>query len=324
MAANLGDTPHSDIRIDPASGSYQGLDIGFRGPLYSGGDYYNPELHVVEFFSNYGRHGIQLEGLPVGSSPGSPAFGVYYADSGDEFDQQLVEVNGNPGTGQYRAIAPNTAEGYLNGYGFIEVNINDAGKTLEVNYKFIGSLLGIGQVSDLQERVDSLEVETGSLEDRVDELSGASWVNYSTTIGGTTTAPTKGTVEVDSSCYYKSGLMLHIIYNFKQTSAGTNGVGDYIFSLPSVPGYVVDASKIGGTTDNQLGSFGYGSVHTSTTDDSVAIPALYKSGGSIIGYRILVLPESGGIQNYVGSAKHSLGNASVRYTVSGDLPLVAV
>jgi hypothetical protein len=54
------------------------------------------------------------------------------------------------------------------------------------------------------------------------------------TIGGVTTAPTKGTISIDYVRYRNiGGKEYEVEYNFLQTTAGTTGTGDYLFSLPA-------------------------------------------------------------------------------------------
>ena len=61
-------------------------------------------------------------------------------------------------------------------------------------------------------------------------------------IGATTTAPTKGTATVDQVWYRRVGGNMEVRYEYKQTTAGTAGSGDYLFKIPG--GYSVDTTKI--------------------------------------------------------------------------------
>jgi hypothetical protein len=67
------------------------------------------------------------------------------------------------------------------------------------------------------------------------------WTSYSLTIGADTTAPTKGTINLDQAMWRRVGDSVEIKYNFRQTSAGTAGSGIYLFPLPS--GLVIDTTK---------------------------------------------------------------------------------
>lgn len=52
-------------------------------------------------------------------------------------------------------------------------------------------------------------------------------------ISAVTTAPTKGTTTVDSIGLTRLGEVAEIILSYRQTSAGTAGSGDYLYSLPN-------------------------------------------------------------------------------------------
>lgn len=53
------------------------------------------------------------------------------------------------------------------------------------------------------------------------------------TIGGTTSAPSKGTVSTDAVEWRRVGGEYEVTYNYHQTVGGSAGSGDYLFSLPS-------------------------------------------------------------------------------------------
>jgi hypothetical protein len=68
------------------------------------------------------------------------------------------------------------------------------------------------------------------------------WVSYNLVIGATTTAPTPGSINVNSARWRRVGDSMEIMYNFEQGSAGTNGSGDYLFPIPA--GYSIDTNKL--------------------------------------------------------------------------------
>lgn len=55
----------------------------------------------------------------------------------------------------------------------------------------------------------------------------------SITVGATTTAPTKGTMTRDKVFYTRKGQNLIADYQFAMSTAGTNGSGDYLISIPN-------------------------------------------------------------------------------------------
>lgn len=74
------------------------------------------------------------------------------------------------------------------------------------------------------------------------ENSFSTWSSPTTiTLGGTTTAPTKGTTTTDQVRCRKAGKnQFECEFQYKHGAAGSGGSGDYLFSLPS--GYTFDTS----------------------------------------------------------------------------------
>jgi hypothetical protein len=90
------------------------------------------------------------------------------------------------------------------------------------------------------------------------------WQSYTLNIGATTTAPTKGTVAVDTARWRRVGDSMEVYYTYRQSAGGSAGSGTYLFPLPT--GYSVDTSKIslqGGAGDSQVG---FGRVASTTAD----------------------------------------------------------
>jgi hypothetical protein len=62
---------------------------------------------------------------------------------------------------------------------------------------------------------------------------GSDWIESTTTIGATTTAPTKGVIVTDFIRYRQVGPKEYEIdMLYQQSSGGTGGSGDYLFTLP--------------------------------------------------------------------------------------------
>jgi hypothetical protein len=75
------------------------------------------------------------------------------------------------------------------------------------------------------------------------ENSFSTWSSPTTiTLGGTTTAPTKGTTTQDQVICRRAGKdWFECDYIYKQTTGGTDGSGNYLFSLPT--GYAFDTTS---------------------------------------------------------------------------------
>lgn len=59
------------------------------------------------------------------------------------------------------------------------------------------------------------------------------WTSFTTSITATSVNPTKGTVVTDVSYFFPVGKILYVHYSYKQSSAGSAGSGNYLFSIPS-------------------------------------------------------------------------------------------
>jgi hypothetical protein len=68
------------------------------------------------------------------------------------------------------------------------------------------------------------------------------WVSYTLTPGGSTSAPSKGTIAIDEAKWRRIGDSMEIFYNYRQTVAGSAGSGTYKLPIPS--GYSIDTTKV--------------------------------------------------------------------------------
>ena len=95
------------------------------------------------------------------------------------------------------------------------------------------------------------------------------------TIGGVTTAPTKGTTSIDYVRYRNIGAKEYEVeYNYLQTSVGTTGTGDYLFSLPA--GLQFDFTAPGQTANTSTGYHAMKNRIASSQGDLI-VPAFHSS-----------------------------------------------
>lgn len=87
--------------------------------------------------------------------------------------------------------------------------------------------------------------------------------SYTQAITGSTSNPTKGTTTIDQATYLKVGKILHMNWNYKETSGGSDGSGIYLFTIPNSE--VADTTYM--TCDTQFGSI-VGTAHISNTTDN--------------------------------------------------------
>lgn len=102
-------------------------------------------------------------------------------------------------------------------------------------------------------KFDSVVVEAQSM---VVGSPVSDWTPYSLVIGATGTAPTTGTLTSNLAEWRRVGDSMEIRYDFKMTTDGTDGVGNYLFPLPA--GYSADSNKIviNGSGSDILGTVG--------------------------------------------------------------------
>lgn len=91
-----------------------------------------------------------------------------------------------------------------------------------------------------------------------EHIATTDWSSQTTiTVTGTTTNPTKGTTSVDKIMWMRQGKFMRVRMNYKQTSAGTAGSGDYLYLIPG--------SQTVDTTSETTDSTVYGSGAFATT-----------------------------------------------------------
>lgn len=130
------------------------------------------------------------------------------------------------------------------------------------------------------------------------------WANYSLTIGGTTTAPTKGgTIQVDEARWRRVGDSIQVSYNFTQTSAGSAGSGIYLFPLPS--GLTVDTNRINPHTGAERPVVGAASAGNSASLQN-GYTKLYNTSNLTI-----VIGDDTNVTDYMKSTNVSLAGSSV-------------
>lgn len=126
------------------------------------------------------------------------------------------------------------------------------------------------------------------------------WQPYNLVIGATTTAPTPGTIVINSAEWRRIGDSMEITYNFQQSSAGTAGSGTYLFPLPG--GYSIDTNKLTPTTTiygTVVGSASYGD--SGGTDGSVGSVKVYNSTNLAVN----------AITSTTAASKHALMSSSI-------------
>ncbi len=157
------------------------------------------------------------------------------------------------------------------------------------------------------------------------------WVTSGTVgIGGSTTAPTKGTatIYVDEMWWRRVGDSAEIRFAFRKTANGTAtaGSGDYIFQVPS--GMVINTSR-GGTDENtaegtgltllKKSAVGFGAATVSGIQFDGMFAVFDSTGVTLAGMGTTTAPAIN--HNTVCSAAYSMTNADVSYRGFFTVPI---
>lgn len=137
------------------------------------------------------------------------------------------------------------------------------------------------------------------------------WTSFTMNVGGSTTAPTKGsgiTEKAYYKCADKSDMLIH--WDYIQTGAGGAGSGTYLFPIPN--GKSIDTNIITTSTSNsEPGDVGSGSAY----NDGVCHVKAYDSTN------LALACVTGGTSFTVSSGSASLGNANARYSFTARVPI---
>lgn len=171
---------------------------------------------------------------------------------------------------------------------------------LNVDNLYYGVVTRIGQFSAVSEVIDAGTIS----------------------IGATTTAPTKGTTTSDRVTYYRVGRFAYITYDYVQTTAGTAGSGDYLYSLPA--GLTID------TTHNPIytGAFNAAAAMNSRLDafgrQYSAVPQslniVYAAPFNSTQFRVAVQNEFT-TTSFIGSGLSNLTTASLGVSFTVIVPI---
>lgn len=152
--------------------------------------------------------------------------------------------------------------------------------------------------------------------------SVAGWETYSLAIGAQTTPPTKGTIVRDIARFRVEGKTLHLNYFLHTNSAGTGGLGTYLFPLPL--GFTIDTTLAPPTTvPNQFVeswgvNLGPAFTHvTSNVNDGVGFVSVFDSTNLIMG----TLNGTVNTLVWVGSSSFALSELE-SYSFDAQIPIL--
>jgi hypothetical protein len=159
-------------------------------------------------------------------------------------------------------------------------------------------------------KVDSVSVSP------VSRLYGApitDWTSFTMTAEGSVSNPTKGTVAVDEARWRRVGDSMEILWNYRQTAAGTAGSGTYKFLIPG--GYSIDSAKITPSSGTAPPVVGAATAYDGTSDFTGYVHA-YDS--THLG---MVLGDESADPSTVGSASTGFDKTTLNYSFSARFPV---
>ncbi|OHE63847.1 MAG: hypothetical protein A2001_01410 [Treponema sp. GWC1_61_84] len=156
---------------------------------------------------------------------------------------------------------------------------------------------------------------------RLNQLS--SWTSFTMSITATVTSPSKGGGVVERGYYRREGDCLHIIWKYKQTSAGSSGAGSYYFNVPG--GYSINTSISGMLSPTALGAsvildfdlshvVGRGQAHLPNINQTILSVHVYDSTK-------LYMTGIATSTNTISAATYALGNSALEYYMDCLLPI---
>lgn len=196
----------------------------------------------------------------------------------------------------------------------IEIQIREGNNDLSVVWN--GRQAGFTAFADANKPwscfIDIQQLPTNTVV-RAEDATVVEWTDFPMTIGGTTTAPTKGTTTVDRAQYKVVGKTLHVRYDFEQSGAGTAGSGNYLFPLPA--GFTPDLPAPAGNLEQ------FQVVGVAGASDGVTFSygiARWRSSVNAIDL------ATGNPNTFsgIGSAWYSMNDASVSFSFQAQIPLV--
>lgn len=136
------------------------------------------------------------------------------------------------------------------------------------------------------------------------------FVSFSMTIDGSTSAPTRGTVAYENSQYKRvSDDSIEILWNYKQTNVGANGSGNYLFTLPN--GLSVDTGKLTVDTNGFNSTCGFADIYDGTNTIIGANVKAYNSTQ-------FAIYTTGG---FFGSTFAAFGNLNLQVSFRAFVPI---
>lgn len=300
-----------------------------------------PYLPASNSFLTINSSGVMSTSVPV---PSVGTDGQFYRQSSNVPVWQNLYANSQTKTANYTAVVTDDII-YCSGAAFtitLYTAVGNSGRELIIK-KTDSSLANIITISTaLSQTIDGLSsytlntlnetvtlVSDGSNWKIIDHISNTDWTSYTPSLTGTTTNPVKGTTSIDAAFWRRNGRDIEIIYNYRQTVAGTAGSGALICSLPSnitADTTIIPVSDV--TITPAPAVFQVGSFVSQSTSASVGTMAASTVLASSTTLGFVRQQTSGGnlvqdFQRYVANDNQgSFNNTNFNFAIRAKFPVV--
>lgn len=140
------------------------------------------------------------------------------------------------------------------------------------------------------------------------------WTSFTSVFEGSTTDPTKGTIDYDSFHYRRVGDSMEIHGSYRHTTAGTAGSGTYLLRVPG--GLTIDTSKlytVSGSDNGVVGSCQFGAGENYGLTLAYSSTQLSFSAGSS------TIAEAPWSSTFTGN---TFGDINVRFSFHARVPIL--
>jgi len=205
--------------------------------------------------------------------------------------------------------------------GDIVINEDDANPKTTSAIRLLTSEAGTGTRRDVDNiYVTAYEDNSPAQPAVLSQLPISDWIDDGTiTISAVTTPPTKGTIVRDKARYRRIGDSMEIRFEYEQSTAGTAGVGSYLFEIPG--GFSIDTAKVHSVVSNQEASIGNGTVSDSADGFSASSFITTASVADSTHIEFWMPVTATNVLSTIASGVFSLANAAIVYTASVTVPI---
>lgn len=203
---------------------------------------------------------------------------------------------------------------------FTAVTINAAGSDVILDY--VASAPGSTTLNTQGEEIELVSFGS-TVWQVVNRRMPSVWTLYTMTIGGSSSAPTKGTTSTDSAYWRRVGDSIQVRYDYVQTGSGSDGSGRYLFPIPS--GLTANTTVNPSDSTNDRGYCGNGFVSNNANGQSANTQAvrcmLYNSTNISLVPQTLSTNSLQDSAANVSSSNFKLSGSNTTYSFMYTLPI---